>query len=63
MVVFGVWLLYNLKFSHSVEECDMKRVDYVDIKVSYRVWFKPSVSKHTAASPPLLWDIGLLVKI
>ncbi|XP_026643776.1 lactosylceramide alpha-2,3-sialyltransferase isoform X3 [Microtus ochrogaster] len=30
LVVFGVWLLYNLKLSHTVEECDMKRMDYVD---------------------------------
>lgn len=50
MVVFGVWLLYNLKLSHTVEDCDMKRMNYVDpdhVKVSYRVWFEPSISKHT----------------
>lgn len=64
--MFGVWLLY-LKLSSTVEECDMRRMHYVDpehIKVSYCVCFKPRVSKHTpAAIPPLLWDIDLLVKI
>lgn len=30
LVVFGVWLLYILKLSFTVEECDMRRRHYVD---------------------------------
>ncbi|XP_074141752.1 lactosylceramide alpha-2,3-sialyltransferase isoform X1 [Sminthopsis crassicaudata] len=30
LLVFGVWILYILKLSYSAEECDMKRVHYVD---------------------------------
>ncbi|XP_042546406.1 lactosylceramide alpha-2,3-sialyltransferase isoform X1 [Dipodomys spectabilis] len=30
LLVFGVWILYILKFNYSSEECDMKKVHYVD---------------------------------
>ncbi|XP_036037493.1 lactosylceramide alpha-2,3-sialyltransferase isoform X1 [Onychomys torridus] len=30
LVVFGVWLLYILKLNYTTEECDMKRMHYVD---------------------------------
>ncbi|KAL1768161.1 lactosylceramide alpha-2,3-sialyltransferase isoform X1 [Sigmodon hispidus] len=30
LVVFGVWLLYILKLNYTVEECDMKKMHYVD---------------------------------
>ncbi|XP_043841438.1 lactosylceramide alpha-2,3-sialyltransferase isoform X3 [Dromiciops gliroides] len=30
LLVFGLWILYILKLSYSTEECDMKRVHYVD---------------------------------
>ncbi|KAL6089559.1 hypothetical protein STEG23_000440 [Scotinomys teguina] len=29
-VVFGVWLLYILKLNYTTEECDTKRMHYVD---------------------------------
>lgn len=30
LVAFGVWLLYNLKWNYTTEECDMKRMHYVE---------------------------------
>ncbi|NP_001385641.1 lactosylceramide alpha-2,3-sialyltransferase isoform 1 [Rattus norvegicus] len=30
LVVFGVWLLYILKLNYTAEECDMKKLNYVD---------------------------------
>lgn len=30
LVVFGVWLLYILKLNYTAEECDMKKMNYVD---------------------------------
>ena len=41
LLVFGVWILfYILKLNHTTEECDMKRMPFVDpdrIKVSYSI--------------------------
>ena len=41
LLVFGVWILfYILKLNHTTEECDMKRMPYMDpdrIKVSYSI--------------------------
>ncbi|XP_019479298.1 PREDICTED: lactosylceramide alpha-2,3-sialyltransferase [Hipposideros armiger] len=30
LLVFGVWILYILKLNYTTEECDMKKVHYVD---------------------------------
>lgn len=38
--MFGVWILYILKLNYTTEECDMKKVHYVDpnrIKVRYSI--------------------------
>lgn len=65
--MFGVWLLYVLKLNYIVEECDMKRMHYVDpdqIKVSCCMWFKfTRVHAHTlAATPTLLYGREIPVK-
>nr|KAF6430342.1 ST3 beta-galactoside alpha-2,3-sialyltransferase 5 [Molossus molossus] len=30
LLVFGVWILYILKLNYTTEECDMKKMHYVD---------------------------------
>lgn len=40
MLVFGVWILYILKLNYTTEECDMKKMHYVDpdrVKVRYTI--------------------------
>lgn len=38
LLVFGVWILYILKLNYTTEECDIKKMHYVDpdrVKVRY----------------------------
>lgn len=40
LLVFGVWILYILKLNYTTEECDMKKMHYVDpdrVKVRYAI--------------------------
>ncbi|PNJ10284.1 ST3GAL5 isoform 51, partial [Pongo abelii] len=54
LLVFGVWILYILKLNYTTEECDMKKMHYVDpdrVK-TYTVSLKeagPSLLKHSVS--------------